>query len=263
MHPQVTVTSVRDLIGQVRDLRAKTRWRWLFRGQRLASWGLQPRVHREYGAEEERFLTQEFRARAGVRHPHSPRYEDYADWLALMQHYGLPTRLLDWTHSALIAAFFAVEHTLPHYHNRETQPEDSAIWAVCPGELNRVQGLKSYIYPLSSSDLRNLVRRAFYSPRTPSRSDRYLNVAAAMAVETDARMQVQRGAFTIHRTAEPLEMMQGSVSWLRKFVIPGEAVPDFGEEVQALGVGLADLFPDLGSLARDLSCQIAKKANTT
>lgn len=269
-----TLGSVRELVECVRALNAETGSRWLFRGQTSATWNLQPSVHRDYGEEEERYLTQEFRARAGVRHARLPRYEDYADWLALMQHYGLPTRLLDWTYSPLVAAFFAAERTMRHTLPPDTNPTDAAIWAVHPRQLNEDQGLKPYVYPLNSWDLSDLVQGAFYRiDRTPKggmlrrlvrRTSAYrypqpLDVAAAMAVETDARMQVQRGAFTIHRTPQPLNLVPGCARWLRKFVIPGNAVQELGAEIQALGLSLADLFPDLGSLARDLAARIPNK----
>lgn len=246
-----TINSVQELVDHAADLHRLSKHRWLFRGQRAAEWGLLPSIYRLYGSEEETYLTQEFRARAGTRHSNLPRYEDYADWLALMQHYGLPTRLLDWTHSALTAAFFAVEHTLRHWESRDACPADAAIWALCPSVLNETQGLKPYMYPLNSGDLYNLVTGAFFSV-----ADTSLVVAAAMAVEKDARMQVQRGAFTIHGSSIPLEQTKDSDQWLKKFIIPCGSVERLGVQVEQLGVGLADLFPDLGSLARDLSSRL-------
>lgn len=243
----VTISSVNDLIEMAVSLREMSGKRWLFRGHSVAGWGLTPAVHRHYGEQQERYLTQEFRARAGLRHAYRPRYEDYADWLALMQHYGLPTRLLDWSHSPLTGLFFAVEHTLRHFIPRDDNPGDAALWALCPGELNKAQGLDSLIYPLNSGDLEGLVQDAFF------RVDVTLEVAAAMAVETDIRMQVQRGAFTIHRTNVPLDKVPGAERWLRRFLIPGPCVWRLGVEVDALGLGVADLFPDLGSLAKDLA----------
>ena len=247
------ITSIQELTEAARNLTYESGVRWLFRGQSRAAWDLLPSVHREYDEEGERYLTQEFRARAGTRHGHRPRYEDYADWLALMQHYGLPTRLLDWSHSPLTAVFFAVERHLPHTPRFDTIADDAALWAVSPARLNVAQGLKPYIYPLNSGELAGLVEGAFF----PVQERR--DVAAALAVESDPRMQVQRGAFTIHRTTKAFNTIPGCDEWLRKWIIPREATPNLARQVDALGLGLADLFPDLGSLARDLACRVPKR----
>jgi hypothetical protein len=256
---------IKDLIDWVRTLRHENSGSWLFRGHPSKIWKLLPYAFREYNPEDETRLTQEFRARAGLRHAHRPRYHDYADWLALMQHYGLPTRLLDWSHSPLTAAFFATERTMRHHSPEDLTPSDAIVWALSPAALNESQGFGPLVHPLNASALKGLVRRAFlghwtrHQPRpsegrsSPDPKPRM--VAAAMAIEADIRMQVQRGAFTVHRVRQPLEELAGHEQWLRHAVIAGSAVKSFGEEIQMLGVGLSDLFPDLNNLARDVRSQ--------
>src|SRR3954449_8563554 len=89
------VRSVDELTHAVKGLRAEKHWKWWYRGHADSGWALLPFIRRGFSARQERYLTNEFRPRAAMRYPHPPRDDDYAGWLALMQHYGLPTRLLD------------------------------------------------------------------------------------------------------------------------------------------------------------------------
>ena len=194
-------------------------------------------------------MSQEFRMRAGLRHVKVPTYDDYAGWLSLMQHYGLPTRLLDWSRSPLVAAFFATEPAMPHAEGRNDELTDACIWALAPSALNEAQGYEPLLYPLSGHKLRDLLRPAFRGDRDAE------NIVSAMPIESDMRMVTQRGAFTIHAGGDCLDRIAGADQWLRRFEISIDAVPSIAEELDHLGLGLADLFPDLGNLARELKAQ--------
>lgn len=104
---------------------------WIFRGVRDSRWGFITSLERAVkdfeihtsqfslpaleGGLIRRFLRQSHHYLA-----HLPEEENVLEWLALMQHYGAPTRLLDWTHSMFVALFFAVEQA-----NAEC-----AVWAL-------------------------------------------------------------------------------------------------------------------------------------
>src|ERR1700739_1556162 len=51
-----------------------------------------------------------------------PAEKEELEWMALMRHHGAPTRLLDWTRSPYVAAFFAIAEA--------REDEESAIWAI-------------------------------------------------------------------------------------------------------------------------------------
>lgn len=128
-----TIGSIADLIEEVRSQRDE--WgkdvRPWFRGEpERTSHPLKPKVFRKNHDENE--LLQRFRKQApslGVANPPPRKHTD--EWLFLAQHFGLPTRLLDWTEGLLFALHFSL------YHSRQPR-YGSAIWMLNPIELNRL-----------------------------------------------------------------------------------------------------------------------------
>ncbi|TRZ48915.1 FRG domain-containing protein [bacterium] len=63
----------------------------------------------------ERRLLRDFKRRYHQYSSDAPKQDDYLEWFSIMQHYGAPTRLLDFTYSIYIAAYFALEYTNKKY----------------------------------------------------------------------------------------------------------------------------------------------------
>lgn len=225
-----------------------------FRGQLSSDWPLQPAVLRHKdGPAQETNLAIQFKLSAPSRYAACPTQEDDASWLLLMRHYGLPTRLLDWTKSILIAGFFATWS--PDASSVTRCP--GAIWAIHPEGLNLVMSGNRFVY-----SIHDLERKHFHKPLVadPVRSDSVppttgLCLAVAGA-QLDARMLVQQAVFTIHTSGTPIDELMGCVGFLRKFEIPADSKPRILADLDRLGINEMHLFPDLEHLAHSLKSML-------
>ena len=165
-----------------------------WRGHSVSTWVLRPLVYRveDAGHQYERNIASRFIQRAAVRHQATPLSNDLAGWFFLMQHYGLPTRILDWTSSILIATYFAVRDD--GFHG-----EDGALWGLAATYLNEDQFDNRVILGPGVHPVSTLFNEALRG----SRGEPNTAIAAINSNHVDKRMMVQLAEFTIHGTADP------------------------------------------------------------
>lgn len=244
--PEPPIASLGDLIqaAQLRDLISTTTW---WRGHASVDWQLKPRVfRRSCDLNLESTLAQLFRLQAGTRHTSIPAGDDFVGWLSLMQHYGLPTRLLDWTASPLVALYFAVEQgNMDHL--------DGALWALDPAVLNECLASKNEIFIPDDEEIVGTSSRVF-----KMNSGAALVAGAFLPREIDIRMLVQQAGFTIHSDDTDLRdatrgggLPTGS-SALKMYRIPSGAKAQLREALALAGVRRGAIFPDLQNLSQDL-----------
>ncbi len=228
------VYQAQETFGAVQDC-------W-WRGHSQETWALVARVHRAKRSDRyEKNITARFYNLAPTRHSRCPDAQDLPGWLFFMQHYGLPTRLLDWSGSALIAAFFIA-------NNPKRDNEPGALWALQPSLFNEAEGMSKAIKAPANKDVRQLYRSPFRDD-----VDEIDRIAAVLVPEQDIRMLVQLAVHTIHGSGRALDTHEHRGRFLMKWVVPAAAKPRLRRDLNLLGIRTSTVFPDLEHLANELS----------
>ncbi len=220
-----------------------------FRGHGNASWSLEPGWYRlsssvrGLGAEyyNEATLLENFRLRAPTYLERLPATD--WEWLFLMQHYGLRTRLLDWTESSLIALYFAIRDN--------SGDVDAAVWVMNPWWLNRQTFGEYVLFPADDP------RAMEHAPLRPEQELKGKLPLAITPIHASQRIAAQRGVFTIHgneRAAlDRLARRKGKDRpCLRRMVIPRAHVATIRKELAISGISDSLIFPELSGLCREI-----------
>lgn len=241
----VDISTIDDLLQFAKALtdRHGTSALW-YRGEENSDLTLVPSIQRsQKRLDMERFLTNDFYIRAMQIFTNPPDKHNYAHWVALMQHYGLPTRILDWSRSPLVAVFFATESYLI------TPDTDACVWVLVPDRFNEMQGFGKCIYPIDADTAQEMFLPAFkHLHHNPVLEDRIL---ACASTDRNLRMYSQQSCFTVHNSLKKLEDICDE-TMLYKIIIPRERKQYFIESLRALGITQGFIYPDLEHICRDL-----------
>jgi hypothetical protein len=198
--------------------------KWIFRGHSNPEWLLVPKIGRaSFWGQHEKGSFEGWKRRA-VEYVSVHPDNDWG-WLAIAQHHGLATRLLDWTFNPLAAAFFAVwEH--------EDNP--AVLFAFRPTKVVTTEK----VHPLDFSKV------ALFKP-----------------IGVVPRITRQGGLFTVHGEPNvPLEDSLDNKDELEKIVIAQEYRDQLVFELSYYGINRATLFPDLDGLSTHLNWITANRA---
>jgi len=244
--PDASIESVSELIQKLKENTEYLKIPVWYRGQGNFQWNLEPKLLRVHSSPPETFYFNKFRQDATMIINHTPKTE--FDWLFLMQHYGIPTRLLDWSESPLVSLYFAVNDSLIK--------EDAALWVLLPTELNKYSNYRpEHEFEVPSFDDEHLKN---YLPSTIAKERKSsLYPMAAIAPRNSSRMQSQQGVFTISHRENIYVDNAGAEGapkqHIWKYIIPYSAKEHIRKELKLLGFTKFQLFPELESLADNLS----------
>lgn len=244
-----------------------------FRGHRDATWNLTTTLERrviktwtvETGStttttiekvnpeENESALLRDFQRAAHLHCAVTPAHDQVVDWLALMQHHGAPTRMLDWTRSPYVALYFAMQ---------EGREEEAALWAIdfewlkersndCPHQHD-----KDCPDDSDSSALDRYISLVLLRPDNPD------IIVSASPRQLNERMFIQQGRLlcALNHGFAFSTILLGML--IRPSIVPRQVVSrvvvkrdrrvEFLEQLRQMNIHAASLFPGLDGFARSL-----------
>lgn len=263
----LSIQSVEEFVATVQRL--ESHWRvkdrrpalW-FRGHADLDWKLLPGLQRfplVDPAAQESSAYYYFQVRAPQLLRWVPDEHDAWSWMVHMQHYGFPTRLLDWSERPLVALFFAL-YTLhgdadavvwvlaPEMWNLAFHAQDNIEMA--PGDIRHKTWVNGYLHAVATSETGPLDDEAL------ERRERDCGPPmAVLAPQRNMRIYSQSGTFTVHGfDPRPLDEISDEAEFqgLVRLVIGGDVKATIRQHMLRNWIDETAVFPEAPSLCQKM-----------
>lgn len=194
------------------------------------------RIDKSDGYLEHNLYTECF-ARTGTL---MPDWRNSWEFLSIMQHFGVPTRLLDWTESLGTAIFFALKHNHDRPH----------IWVTNAFMINRSSKASDTprIFTVGLDDFPEYSKSYVDTPRT---EDWQFEKPVFLQIPWSSnRIAAQKGFFTFH--SNPIPMEESHKKYVRRVELPEAAIDGAKRFLVDAGINEHTIFPDLEGFGRFL-----------
>lgn len=225
---QEEVKSVEEYLNTIKQYKEdKKSDDFLFRGQ-SDDHPLIPKISRLHPRGDllstERLLLQEFKRTNPLLIEGHQSYDDW-DYLTLGQHYGLPTRLLDWSNNALTALWFATNKVT----GDSNSINNAVVWVLITGPEDYDLNIET-VHPFEITETK------VFRPRIIKQ--RINNQSGVFSIQTSGEIE--------HKLA--LDKIPPFSDKLLKIKVPLESLQDIRTDLNVLGVNAFSIFPELEGL---------------
>lgn len=269
------IKEIRRCIERMTDGQEKTIW---FRGHSSTEYKLIPKLYRIKDEKEQFYgqgitprdvfesLYSSFRARAfGAPEIFAEGMQSKIGIIATMQHYSVPTNILDWSISALTAIYFAVKD------GPNEDGHDAEIWILDPERLNQLgESNNNTKYPVPSLIGDEEEYNAYFplTKRTQSASGLQNYPKAIYTPAVNQRIKAQGGTFTVFSLDEniddlgklleyelyKLQMSKGEdLPFLDRVRIKSSRINAIAKELKLLGIKTSGVYPELEKIAEGMT----------
>lgn len=158
------------------------------------------------------------------------------EWMLYAQHYGIPTKLMDFTTSHVISLLFSVERSF-----QDDNDDDAVVYFLNPSTLNTKTKEQSQIINISGDEVIN--------------SEGHDGPFVVQGRKINSRVNAQKGLFVIFQDDDEALENTSNETILRKIVINGEDKKTILSSLYSMGISFTHIYPELSSVAKDILMQ--------